>query len=147
MATRRHAREWAVQLLFQLDLNPSAIDGALKEFWSTTESDSKSRDFAEKLVRGVCTNREQIDEALSAFTSNWELHRIGVVERNVMRMAIFEFLYCDDVPAAVSINEAVDLAKFFSVRESGRFVNGVLDRARKELISKGDEPSAASKPE
>jgi N utilization substance protein B len=147
MATRRHAREWAVQLLFQLDLNPSAIDGALKEFWSTTESDSKSRDFAEKLVRGVCANREQIDEALSSFTSNWELHRIGVVERNVMRMSIFELLYCDDVPAVVSINEAVDLAKFFSVRESGRFVNGVLDRARKELISKGDEPSAVSKPE
>ena len=140
MATRRQAREWAFQLLFQIDVNPgSATARALKHFWKEHTADPKARMFAELLVYGVVEHREDIDQRITEFTLNWDMKRMGAVERNIIRMAMFELIHCPDVPAAVVINEAVDLAKYFGSTESGRFVNGILDRARKELgQKKGD---------
>jgi N utilization substance protein B len=92
----------------------------------------KLRQFAERLVRGVFDNRAAIDEKLAFYTQNWPLHRMGAVDRNVLRLAIYEMFFGGEVPAVVCINEAVDLAKFFSSSESGRFVNGILDRAAKD---------------
>ncbi len=159
---RRHAREWAVQLLFQLDMNPAAeLEATVKLFWcqlvacrleeqedsddaataDVPQSDEaamdavapeKLRQFAERLVRGVVQHRTAIDEKLAFYTQNWPLHRMGVVDRNVLRLAIYEMFFGGDVPPVVCINEAVDLAKFFSSAESGRFVNGILDRAAKD---------------
>lgn len=152
-ATRRHAREWAIQMLFQFDLNPSdELAQAIEGFWqqqvtSKTEvaedrrtpppdaslAPPRIRAFAERLVRGVSKNREEIDRRLADYTQNWPLHRMGGIERNVLRLAIFEMFFENDAPPVVCINEAVDLAKYFSSAESGRFVNGILDRACRDV--------------
>jgi len=133
MATRRHAREWGFQILFQLDMNPGELPAVFKEFWRGRKTDGKTRCFAETLVVGVRDHLEEIDNKIKGYAQNWDIKRMGAVERNVMRMALYEMLYCDDVPPVVSINEAVDITKYFGTAESGKFVNGILDRARKDL--------------
>ncbi len=159
MATRRQGREWALQMLFQADMNPGLdLDMSIPKFWrqqytckveeaekrdeELPESNKpvedrvaspKIREFTEKLVRGVQGHLAEIDAKLVAYTLNWPLHRMGSVERNVLRLAFYELLYCSDVPPAVVLNEAIDLAKYFSNTDSGRFVNGILDRLNKEL--------------
>jgi N utilization substance protein B len=89
--------------------------------------------FAEPLIRGTIEHREAIDTWIQRYVKNWELHRIAAVDRNILRLAIFEMLHRQDIPPVVSINEAVDIAKRFSTEDSGKFVNGVLDRIRGEL--------------
>ncbi len=133
MDTRRTAREWVLQLLFQQDMNPRELPALFDEFWKEHATDAETREFTESLVEAVGRNRMAIDMALSEAADNWRVGRMGVVERSVLRMAAAEMLYRDDIPPVVSINEAVDLAKYFSKRESGRFVNGILDRVRKGL--------------
>ena len=140
MATRREAREWAVQLLFQLDLNPDSADTAFEEFWQSRKADKASRAFVEQVVSGTRARLEEIDAALRKYAENWAIDRMGVVERNVLRMALFEMHHRLDIPPVVTINESVDLAKYFGTAESGRFINGILDRARKDL----DRPSRSS---
>jgi N utilization substance protein B len=134
MTTRRDAREWAVQLLFAMDFNPPEdIDAVLAEFWQGKVVPAKQQSFTERLVRGVVKHRADLDVALREYAENWDISRMGAVERNVMRMALFELLHCEDIPPVVSINEAVDIAKYFSTGEAGKFVNGILDRVRKTL--------------
>ena len=133
MGDRRSGREWAVQFLFQFDFNPEDDDAAFAEFWREREPSEKARQFAEQLVRGVLAHREEIDGRLQEYAENWDLKRMSVVDRNIMRVALFEMLHCPDVPPVVSINEAVEIAKVFSDTESHHFVNGILDRARKSL--------------
>ena len=162
MATRRQGREWALQMLFQSDLNPGLdIDMAIPKFWrqqwtcqqeeaEKTDAEEptektlakpvedqvappKIRQFTELLVRGVLGHLDEIDTKLQSYTQNWPLHRMGSVERNVLRLAFYEMIYCTDVPPAVVLNEAIDLAKYFSNADAGRFVNGVLDRLNKEI--------------
>ena len=134
MATRREAREWAVQILFELDLNPSdKLDKVFSCFWVDREPDAKARAFTEELVRGAAEQRDAIDARIQELAENWDVRRIGVLERNVLRLAAYEMLFREDIPPVVSINEAVDIAKYFSNTESGRFVNGILDRMRKDL--------------
>ena len=147
-------------MLFQADLNPGLdLDAAIPKFWrqqwtcqveeakdqglETDEGSEKPvedrvapakiRLFTEKIVRGVTGHLPEIDAKLKSYTQNWPMHRMGSVERNVLRLAFYELLYCSDVPPAVVLNEAIDLAKYFSNAEAGRFVNGVLDRLNKEL--------------
>ena len=160
---RRKAREWALQLLFQLDFTPGreGVDAALESFWSqqwhTQAHDirdqtgatplppetpaeaadavapAKIRAFVEHLVRGVLANRENIDAQMAPFLRNWTINRMSVVDRNVLRLAFFEIWFSDKkAPPVAVLNEAIDLAKYFSNSESGRFINGVLDRALKD---------------
>ena len=135
MATRRDGREWALQILFGLDFNAKDdLDRVFEYFFSThADSDARTREFTESLVRGVVEHRKELDAAIEKYAKNWKLSRMGAVDRNVMRLAMYELLHCPDIPPAVVINEAVDLAKYFSNTESGKFVNGILDRARREL--------------
>ncbi|MBM4149226.1 MAG: transcription antitermination factor NusB [Lentisphaerae bacterium] len=133
MSTRRQGREWVVQLLFQVDLNPAPPREVLDGFWTACEGPKQTKAFAERIFLGVLEKREELDKFISSSAHNWRIERMGVVDRNVLRMALYELLYCPDIPPVVTINEAVDLAKFFSNSESGRFVNGILDRARKTL--------------
>ena len=149
MATRRDAREWAVQLLFQRDFNEGALDEALSDFWNGKDVPEDARTFMEELVRGVTRHCADIDVKLQAYADNWDLKRMAAVDRNVMRVALYEMLFRDDIPPVVSINEAVDLAKQYSGPESGKFVNGILDRARRDsdrpartTIRRGGEPLA-----
>lgn len=133
MSTRREARLWAVQLLFQRDFNPGDLAEALDLFWSERKAGEKARTFTEDLVRGVEGKKTELDEHLQRFADNWDLKRMGGVDRNVMRVALYEMLHRSDIPPVVSINEAVELAKDLSSDESGKFVNGILDRIRKDL--------------
>jgi transcription antitermination protein NusB len=131
VATRREAREWAVQLLFQTDLNPPKdMRPVLAHFWEQVKSDKGSREYAERIVRGVMSRRAEIDKIIDGTLVHWKMKRLAVIDRNVIRMSVYEMLNCEDVPPVVSINEAVDIAKYFGTNDSGRFVNGVLDRIR-----------------
>jgi N utilization substance protein B len=159
MGTRREARERAVQFLFQYDLNPpGSLDEALEQFWDSqravvlaeekgpatwgelkelpppTAEEVSIRLFAEPLIRGTLEHREAIDGRIKQSAKNWDLHRMAVVDRNVLRLAIYEMLFREDIPPVVSINEAVDIAKKFSTEESGGFVNGILDKIKSELM-------------
>ena len=134
MATRRDAREWALQIVFSLDLNTKAEpDWAITDFFETNPTtDARARAFAESLVHGVLREHEKIDATITKYADNWRIARMAAVDRNVLRVAVYELLYCPDVPPAVVINEAIDIAKYFSNVESGRFVNGILDRVRRD---------------
>jgi N utilization substance protein B len=131
--TRHESRLWAVQLLFQREFNHGDLAEALKDFWDGHKASAKLRAFTEEMVRGVELNRPSIDEKLQRYAENWDLKRMGAVDRNVMRLALYEMHFCPDIPPVVSINEAVDLAKELSSDESGRFVNGILDRALRDV--------------
>lgn len=134
-ATRRNAREWAIQMLTAADLNPPEDVAALTaEFWENLVEDRPSsglRAFAEERVVGVLSAREEIDGVLVPLLENWDLYRLGTVERAVLRMGIWEMLKTD-VPKPVVINEAVDLVNWFSSPKSRTLVNGVLDRFAKQ---------------
>lgn len=140
MGGRHEARQWAVQFLFQRDFNRDELDPALELFWAGVEGPAAARRFAEDLIRGVDAKREELDRLLQKYAENWDLKRMGAVDRNVMRVGLYEMLHCPDVPPVVSINEAVELAKELSGSESGKFVNGILDRARKDI----DRPARAA---
>jgi N utilization substance protein B len=159
MGIRREARERAVQFLFQYDLNqPENLDEALRQFWESqraaaiaeekgvarwgeaqpvlppTAEEASVQSFAEPLIRGTLGHLNEIDERIKKHAKNWDLHRMAVVDRNVLRLAIHEMLHRDDIPPVVSINEAVDIAKRFSTEESGKFVNGILDKIKSDLM-------------
>jgi N utilization substance protein B len=140
-ATRRQAREWAIQMLTAADLNPPddkvqfCIDfwnelALLDEDEGRVEVKGKLKDFAEERVLGVLDNLAEIDSIIEPLLENWDMYRLGTVERSVIRMGIWEIKY-SDVPAPVVINEAVDLTNWFSTPKSRTIVNGVLDKFAK----------------
>jgi len=131
---RRKARELALQLLYQLDLQGEGDPGLhLPEFWSRHAVDDEVRSFTETLVRGTKLHQAKIDELIRQYADHWDLERIAVVDRNILRAGIFELLWMAEVPPKVTINEALEVAKKFSTGESTRFINGILDRVRKEF--------------
>jgi len=134
MGKRRKARELALQLLYQLDLQEeSSPEPHLDEFWMRHPVDAEVREFTESLIRGTKLHEAKIDEMISGYAQNWEIERMAVVDRNILRQGIFELLWAEEVPPKVAINEALEVAKKFSTQESSRFINGVLDRIHKEL--------------
>ncbi len=145
MGSRREAREWAVQLLFQMDYNPGDMDVAFNAFWAERDAKPKSRAFVEELVRGVNDHRAEIDAVIQKTAENWHLSRMAGVDRNVIRLAIYEMMYRAEIPAAVSINEAVEIVKSMGDVGSSRFVNGILDKVRRELKRDVTEPSPERK--
>ena len=168
MGTRRHARERAVQFLFQHELNPPEdLDSALEHFWMhhrpavaevqegktnwgaekelpvPTPDDVAIQQFAEPLLRGVLEHRDALDAELAENAANWDLDRMAGVDRNILRLAIYEMLHREDIPPVVSINEAVDLAKKYSTEDSGKFVNGILDKIKSRLTRPAREATEA----
>jgi transcription antitermination protein NusB len=142
MGGRHEARQWAVQFLFQRDFNAGDIESALAEFWQDKKSGDKARLFAEELIRGVESKKDELDRLIRKYAEHWDVKRMGAVDRNVMRVALYEMTQRPDIPPVVSINEAVEIAKDLSGVESGKFVNGILDRACKEQ----DRPARAVAP-
>jgi N utilization substance protein B len=165
MGQRREARERAVQFLFQHDLNPPEnLEEALGHFWSSQRAPAiegekagaswgqkvelpppsaeelGTRLFADKLIRGVIEHRTELDQRIQGHAQNWDLGRMAVVDRNILRLAIYEMLFRDDIPPIVSINEAVDVAKKYSTQDSGKFVNGILDKIKGELSRSARAP-------
>ena len=135
MGQRRRSREVALQILYRMDMTHSPPDEAISLHYelATTDDDREVevsqpvRPFAERLVRGVHLNRDEIDQTLISASENWRIDRMSIVDRNILRIALFEMLFCPDVPPKVSINEAIDIGKKFGSEDSGAFINGVLD--------------------
>lgn len=142
MRKRTFARECALKILYRIEISRESVDSSLKDFWSkSAESmDKESHDFAEILVKGTCDNITAIDEVISKYADNWGISRMAVIDRNIMRMSVYEMLYRNDIPPNVSINEAIELAKKYGDVDSGKFVNGILDKIKKvELKGKWEK--------
>jgi len=137
MGTRRQARELAMQALFYMDIQKDASEEMLESFCGCFCPSKKSRPFFLKLVNGVLGAKDQIDALVERFSQNWKINRMSCVDRNVMRIAVYEMIYCDDIPPKVSINEAVDIGKKFGTQESGAFINGIMDSIRETLEKEG----------
>lgn len=130
MRKRTFARELTLQMLYLLDIRGAEavdyIDGYLKE----QTDDPEVASYAKELIMGYWERKEEIDAKIEGVAKNWVLKRMALIDRNVIRMAAYELLFCDDVPAPVVINEAIDIVKKFSSKHSGQFVNGILDNIR-----------------
>jgi transcription antitermination protein NusB len=139
--SRRKAREDAVQVLYQLDLNNTLTPGAaLTHFESLYNPEGGPLDaFTRRLVTGVAESLVQIDATIAKYTEHWRKDRMAAVDRNIVRLGVYELEHCDDIPATVSINEMVELAKAFGSENSPAFVNGILDRVKAAL----DRPEKA----
>jgi transcription antitermination protein NusB len=145
MASRRRAREYALQALYQSDVARGSVPDALSGLWTgqlegddhdelaRRQADSEEIEFTTRLARGVEEGLEDLDSRIEKVSTNWRIARMSIVDRNILRLGTFELLKCVDIPANVSINEAVELAKRFGTAESRGFVNGILDRIARDL--------------
>jgi len=138
MKKRTRAREIALQFLYQLDLRGDDLMAEAKSFVRGEERDSETARFALRLVEGTVEHRAEIDKMIQGVAQNWNISRMAVVDRNVLRLASYELLHCDDIPPKVAINEAIELGKRYSTQNSGAFINGILDKIMNR------KPSAAA---
>lgn len=132
MGKRRIARELALKILYQVEISGSPLESVFTDFWENHVYQSEIRGFTESLAKGAVEHREDIDKKISTYADNWDMSRMAVIDRVLLRLAAYEIQYRDDIPHAVSINEALEIAKKYSTGESSRFINGVLDRVAKE---------------
>lgn len=128
MRKRTRAREYALQMLYQIDLTGTSPAEVFRDFWEANPVPEDVRSFTERIVVGTVRDREAIDGVITKYAENWDLGRMAIVDRNILRLSTFELLFTDDIPPKVAINEAVNAAKKYSQIESGKFVNGVLDK-------------------
>lgn len=140
MRKRTKAREYALQILYQVDIRHGDADEILKEFWEAHQSPDEVKAFAQQLAEGAIAHAGDIDQRITTHADNWDLKRMAVVDRNILRLGVFELLYVDDVPPTVCINEAIELAKRFGDTESAKFINGILDAVHKASAKK-DTPT------
>lgn len=138
MGSRRRSRELALQALYDMDMSSDSSEIRLESFCENFNPSKKVVPFFKVLVEGVRVNRVEIDSLIEKHSKNWKVSRMSLVDRNVMRIAVFEMLNCSDVPVKVSINEAIDIGKKFGTEESGSFINGILDSIHKDLKDKID---------
>ena len=144
MSSRRRSREMAIQVLYQVDMAQSDLAEALRLFCEHFKAPESIRDFAFELARGAYEHREEVDTLIKRFSEHWRLERMPTVDRNILRLAIYELLYRPDIPAKVSINEAVDLGKKYGSEDSGSFINGILDKIRLHLEDTGKREALAA---
>lgn len=137
MGLRRTARECALQMLYEMDVGKHSKDEILQTFWRMNEQPEKVREFAEHLFGGTMERLREIDRIIERHAKNWRLARMAAVDRNIMRIAVFEFLSAGGTPETVVINEALEIAKKFSTQESAQFVNGILDSIKNEFTETG----------
>lgn len=130
MKKRTRARELALQFLYQTDLLGESVLADLPSFLRQEERDAETCKFAKRLVLGTQEQRASIDEEIQNVAQNWQISRMAVIDRNVLRLAAYELLYCPDIPPKVAINEAIELGKRFSTQNSGAFINGILDKVK-----------------
>ncbi|MBX3229247.1 MAG: transcription antitermination factor NusB [Labilithrix sp.] len=133
MGARRSGREAALQMLFQLEASGERAPRVIELFWRSFEADPEGRPYADELVSGVESSLAEVDKRITAASQNWRLERMGRVDRNLLRMSTWELIAKKEVPRAVVIDEAVELAKSYGTEESSGFVNGVLDRIATDL--------------
>ncbi len=134
---RRKGREYAFQLLFRFDFTGKTPDSRdFDEFWTDKEDDPEIRDFSEDIVHGTISHLSEIDSAIRKAAENWGLERMAAADRNILRFATYELHYRKDIPSAVTINEAIEIAKRYSTNESASFINGILDTIAKGIEDK-----------
>ncbi|MBN2800139.1 MAG: transcription antitermination factor NusB [Deltaproteobacteria bacterium] len=139
MGSRRLARGYALQALYMADLSGGSIGDALSAVWSSSDllgedpPGSEEIEFAQGLAFGVIERRDEIDGLIEGSSTNWRLVRMPAVDRNVLRLAVYELIALEDIPGTVVINEAIELAKRFGTAESRAFVNGIVDRIARNL--------------
>lgn len=127
MGHRRKAREVALQVLYEIDVLQIDPEDAIDLFWGCFDAPQDARAFSSDLVLGASKHRDEIDGLIGGFSDNWSIDRMSRVDRNILRMAVYELLYCEDIPPKVTLNEAIDLGKDYGSENSGSFINGVLD--------------------
>lgn len=133
MVRRRLAREMVLKVLFQIDVGKVDLDLALETVLEEEES-CWVKDFVRSLARGTMENLQKIDEMINRFAREWTVDRMAAVDRNILRLAVYEILFLDDIPSAVSINEAVELAKIYGTEESSKFINGILGNVVRNVL-------------
>ena len=137
MRKRTKAREHALKILYAVDITGDDPEKCVEAFWEgNDEPDKEVKEFTNAMVLGFYENRDMIDKMITKCATNWELKRMAVIDRNILRAATYELLFCDDIPPKVAINEAIDIAKKYGDKDSGSFVNGVLDKINKSERTK-----------
>ena len=138
MRQRRKAREVALQVLYQLDVLKIDVKEAVELFWNNFDAPDEVRTFSSLLIEGTWLNIDEIDSLISSSSENWSISRMSKVDKNILRMAVYELLYCHDIPPKVTLNEAIDLGKVYGSENSGSFINGILDALYARLRKKKD---------
>lgn len=130
MKKRTRARELTLQYLYQVDLLGDSAATSVAAFLNDEERDAETCRYAKHLINGTVDRRNALDEEIQRVAQNWQIHRMAVIDRNVLRLAAFELLHCEDIPPKVAINEAIELGKRYSTANSGAFINGILDKIK-----------------
>lgn len=133
MGKRRKARESTLQILFQLDFNGTDVESVIQQFWKDKKTLTEVKSYSRWLIKGIISHQDRIDRIIQSASERWRLSRMPIVDRNILRMAVFELLYEEDIAPAIVINEAIEIAKKFSSEQAATFINGVLDALRKNI--------------
>src|SRR5215217_1790334 len=149
MGSRRKARECALQMLFAADVAEMPADEVVRSYWAElgeTDLDATAREFATRLAARTLSNLELLDERIRSRAEHWRISRMAVVDRNILRLAVYEFLY-EPTPRTVAINEALEIARRFSTYEATQFINGILDAIKRDLDRERPQEDAVRHPE
>lgn len=133
MGRRRKAREDTLRILFRLEFENKQIDKTLNQYWKSKKASEEIKEYSTWLVNGVISDQAKIDNIIQQVSEHWRISRMALVDRNILRMAVFELLYEENIAPAIVINEAIEIAKKYSGDEAATFVNGILDAVRKDL--------------
>ncbi|MFC2170134.1 transcription antitermination factor NusB [Acidobacteriota bacterium] len=136
MGKRRKARECTLQILFSLEFDDSPFDKILDQYWENKKASKEIENYCRVLVKGVISHEKQINNLIQSVSEHWRISRMAVIDRNVLRIAVFELLYEENLAPAIVINEALEIAKKYSSEESATFVNGILDAISKKSDKK-----------
>jgi len=134
MGKRRKARESTLQILFQIEFDSSSLEKIVNSYWENIAySEEEIRSYSTWLIEGILSHKEEIDRIIQSVSEHWRVPRMAIIDRNILRIAVFELLYEKKVAPAIVINEAIEIAKKYSGEQAGTFVNGILDAIRKQL--------------
>ena len=135
-----------MQLLYAIEITHTDVEAVLASPWARTLTAARTREFTGALLRGVIACRDEIDALIREWSANWSLERIGLVERNILRFAIYELLFMPEIPPNVTINEAIEVAKRYGAEDAPSFINGILDRIKNQVMPSEDTPAVAPGP-
>ncbi len=134
MGKRRKARESTLQILFQIEFDSSSLEKIVNSYWENIAySEEEIRSYSTWLIEGILSHKEEIDRIIQSVSEHWRVPRMAIIDRNILRIAVFELLYEEKVAPSIVINEAIEIAKKYSGEQAGTFVNGILDAIRKQL--------------
>jgi len=137
MGQRHKAREHALQGLYMYEVSKSTVENIIEFEWLDGEISAEAEKFASVLIQGTITEIDKIDSIITDYSKNWKFERISIIDKSILRLAIYEMLYIKDIPAIVTINECIDLGKTFGGENSGQFINGILDAVKKHELREG----------